>query len=56
VRERLGDTAPLVRAMAVWALARLAPADALAARAAALHNERDDLVRSEWDAIDRQDA
>ncbi|WP_062014864.1 tRNA epoxyqueuosine(34) reductase QueG [Aureimonas sp. AU4] len=56
VRERLGDEAPLVRAMAVWALARLAPAEALAGRPDALHNEADDLVRSEWDAIDRQDA
>ncbi|KQT42991.1 epoxyqueuosine reductase [Aureimonas sp. Leaf454] len=52
VRERLGDAAPLVRAMAVWALARLAPAEALAMRAAARHRDEDALVAAEWDALD----
>jgi epoxyqueuosine reductase len=48
--ERLADASPLVRAMAVWALARLAPHDlpALAARHAP--DEPDPDVRAEWDA------
>ncbi|WP_102959411.1 tRNA epoxyqueuosine(34) reductase QueG [Mangrovicella endophytica] len=52
VAERLGDPAPIVRAMAVWALARLSRGDALERRGAALHTETDETVRSEWDAID----
>jgi epoxyqueuosine reductase len=49
VRPRLDDKSPLVRAMAVWALARLAGADAVAAlRATHLPAERDDAVRQEW--------
>ncbi len=52
VRRRLGDAAPKVRAMAVWAAAALARDEALAMRPAALHNETDDDVRSEWHAID----
>jgi len=45
----LDDTAPLVRAMAVWALARLAPAeDFAAARARCLPQETDLAVREEW--------
>jgi epoxyqueuosine reductase len=45
----LDDPSPLVRAMAVWALARLAPPKALAALAARhAGHETDDAVRSEW--------
>ncbi len=46
--ERLGDRSPLVRAMAVWALAQLAPAAVagLAARHAA--HEQDAGVLAEW--------
>jgi epoxyqueuosine reductase len=47
VEARLGDGSPLVRAMAVWALARLAPQRFRALRAA--HgNDPDPAVRSEW--------
>ncbi|MCA1951608.1 MAG: tRNA epoxyqueuosine(34) reductase QueG [Hyphomicrobiales bacterium] len=49
--ERLDDAAPLVRAMAVWALARLLAAPdfaALARRQAAAETDPD--VRSEWEA------
>ena len=47
VEARLGDESPLVRAMAVWALARLAPRRFRALRAA--HgNDPDPAVRSEW--------
>jgi epoxyqueuosine reductase len=49
--ERLDDAAPLVRAMAVWALARLLAAPdfaALAGRRAAAETDPD--VRSEWEA------
>ncbi|GGD02310.1 epoxyqueuosine reductase [Aureimonas glaciei] len=56
VRTHLADAAPLVRAMAVWALGRLAPDEALARRPAALHSEEDERVRSEWHALDEQDA
>ncbi|MCC4296909.1 tRNA epoxyqueuosine(34) reductase QueG [Aurantimonas coralicida] len=51
VREHLADAAPLVRAMAVWALARLSPEDALQRRPAALDREEDPVVRSEWHAL-----
>jgi epoxyqueuosine reductase len=47
VEARLGDVSPLVRAMAVWALARLAPRRFQALRA--VHaNDPDPAVRSEW--------
>jgi epoxyqueuosine reductase len=47
VEARLDDPSPLVRAMAVWALARLAPQRFNALRAA--HgNDPDAAVRSEW--------
>ncbi|MEF2550296.1 tRNA epoxyqueuosine(34) reductase QueG [Aurantimonas sp. A2-1-M11] len=53
--ERLaGDPAPLVRAMAVWALARLSPDDALRRRPDALDREEDPLVRSEWHALGQE--
>jgi epoxyqueuosine reductase len=47
VEARLQDTSPLVRAMAVWALARLAPQRFNALRG--LHsNDPDPAVRNEW--------
>jgi epoxyqueuosine reductase len=47
--ERLGDASPLVRAMAVWALARLLPPDAFSAlRARHAAAERDPDVQAEW--------
>ncbi len=48
---RLGDDSPLVRAMAVWALARLLdPAAFAALRARHLPRETDSAVREEWEA------
>jgi epoxyqueuosine reductase len=50
VRPRLGDPSPLVRAMAAWALRRLAePTEREAARAACLLAETDPAVRAEWE-------
>ena len=49
VQRLLGDTSPLVRGMAVWALARLAP-DALRRQAHLADTEHDDHVRAEWRA------
>jgi epoxyqueuosine reductase len=47
--RHLADPSPLVRAMAVWALARLGGAEAFAAaRAERLPGEADDAVRAEW--------
>ena len=49
VENRLADASALVRAMAVWALSRLAPAaDFAAARARHLAAEDDPQVRREW--------
>ncbi|HET7211390.1 MAG TPA: tRNA epoxyqueuosine(34) reductase QueG [Methyloceanibacter sp.] len=48
VEARLGDDSPLVRAMAVWALARLAPRRFGALRHALSAAEPDPAVRSEW--------
>lgn len=48
VEARLSDDAPLVRAMAVWALSRLAPARHAALRAEFMTAETDPAVRSEW--------
>jgi len=49
VQARLDDTSPLVRAMAVWALARLAYAALFSElRATHLPAEADDAVQSEW--------
>ncbi|MGH7036263.1 MAG: tRNA epoxyqueuosine(34) reductase QueG [Stellaceae bacterium] len=46
---RLEDASPLVRAMAVWALARLGEAEALrCARERLLQSESDPAVRAEW--------
>ncbi|TFF25692.1 tRNA epoxyqueuosine(34) reductase QueG [Jiella endophytica] len=52
VVARLGDAAPLVRAMAVWALWRLDRGEALRLSSAALDNEKDETVRSEWHALE----
>jgi epoxyqueuosine reductase len=48
VEARLGDPSPLVRAMAVWALARLAPRRFHALRGSHCAGETDPAVRSEW--------
>ena len=48
VEARLGDGSPLVRAMAVWALARLAPRRFHALRGARYSAEPDQAVRNEW--------
>ena len=51
--RRLGDESPLLRAMAVWALARLAPASRFARlRAAHLASEGDADVCDEWRAFE----
>jgi len=50
-RARLDDASPLVRAMAVWALARLLPPEQFATlRAAGEEREEDEAVRGEWRA------
>ena len=55
--RRLDDTSPLVRAMAVWALGRLVPADRFdAMRTRHLPDEDDADVRSEWQNPDWKDA
>lgn len=49
VRRRLDDDSPLVRAMAIWALGRLAaPAEFARERAARLPGESDQEVAREW--------
>jgi len=48
VEGRLVDDSPLVRAMAVWALSRLAPGRFRALRAAHASDDPDPAVRSEW--------
>ena len=48
VEARLDDPSPLVRAMAVWALARLAPRRFNALRGSHCAGETDPVVRSEW--------
>ena len=54
---RLGDASPLVRAMAVWALARLAPPALFSKwRAARLPVETDAAVRTEWQAEIHREA
>ncbi len=47
----LGDASPLVRAMAVWALSRLAPGRAALLATARLAAEPDPAVRQEWLAL-----
>jgi epoxyqueuosine reductase len=51
VRPLLDDPSPLVRAMAVWALGRLAELDEIAARSRAHAGETDEAVRAEWQAL-----
>jgi epoxyqueuosine reductase len=48
IEARLEDHSPLVRAMAVWALARLAPQRFRALRSARFAAESDPAVQSEW--------
>ena len=48
VEALLGDGSPLVRAMAVWALSRLAPSRLQALRASFAPHEPDPDVRGEW--------
>jgi len=48
VEALLGDGSPLVRAMAVWALSRLAPSRLQALRASFAAHEPDPDVRGEW--------
>jgi len=48
-RRCLDDASPLVRAAAVWALTRLAPAQCAAERARRVPREEDPLVCAEWD-------
>jgi epoxyqueuosine reductase len=48
VEERLADPSPLVRAMAVWALRRLAGRDAIAAYERHRRAERDPAILAEW--------
>ena len=51
VEALLGDESPLVRAMAVWALLRLAPMRHAALRSAFAAAESDSAVREEWQAV-----
>jgi epoxyqueuosine reductase len=51
-RHCLDDTAPLVRASAVWALSRLAAGSAAAECRARLRDETEPLVREEWNRLD----
>ncbi|NDW06110.1 tRNA epoxyqueuosine(34) reductase QueG [Jiella pacifica] len=51
VAALLHDAAPLVRAMAVWALFQLDRREALRLRVVALDRETDETVRSEWHAL-----
>jgi epoxyqueuosine reductase len=53
VRPHLDDPSPLVRAMAVWAFARLADrAERAALRDDRFHRESDAAVRAEWDRME----
>jgi epoxyqueuosine reductase len=52
VEALLGDASPLVRAMAVWALQRLAEPEAWASARSRASLETDDAVRAEWDAAE----
>ena len=53
VRDLLADPAPVVRAMAVWALGELAPDDARAMAVAALAHEEDEAVKAEWQFVSK---
>jgi epoxyqueuosine reductase len=50
-REKISASEPVVRGAAVWALARLAPDEALARAVGALGREENEGVREEWAAI-----
>ncbi|MBV9685651.1 MAG: tRNA epoxyqueuosine(34) reductase QueG [Alphaproteobacteria bacterium] len=50
-RRCLDDASPLVRAAAVWAIMRLAPAQCAAERECRLPGEADPLVRAEWERV-----
>jgi epoxyqueuosine reductase len=50
VEQRLSDASPLVRAMAVWALSKLAPAHFRTLRLSHASADPDPAVRSEWQA------
>jgi epoxyqueuosine reductase len=52
VEGLLGDASPLVRAMAVWAMGRLAEPEALASARSRASQETDDAVRAEWAAAE----
>ncbi len=51
VETRLGDSSPLVRGAAIWALRRLDPERAEALRLDSLAQEGDSSVRAEWDGV-----
>ncbi len=51
VRPHLGDPDPVVRGAAVWALTRLDPAGAAAAKSAYWMQEADEDVRAEWELV-----
>ena len=51
VQQHLGDASPLVRAMAVWALSRLAPGRASSLRTSHARTEADPAVAGEWARI-----
>jgi epoxyqueuosine reductase len=55
-RHCLDDISPLVRAAAVWALMRLAPAQYAVERTNRLPAEENALVREEWERTPRSDA
>jgi epoxyqueuosine reductase len=55
-RARLDDTSPLVRASAVWAYRRLAPAQAEGERAIRYAAEAEPVVRQEWDEYPAADT
>ncbi len=52
VARLLDDASPLVRAMAIWALSRLAPNEARKMKQTRQERERDDAVIAEWTAVE----
>jgi epoxyqueuosine reductase len=53
VERLLSDASPLVRAAAIWALARLAPSRAKLLQARLRDHEPDPAVQAEWDLVQR---
>jgi epoxyqueuosine reductase len=53
IERLLRDPSPLVRAAAIWALARLAPSRARALEACFREGEPDPVVQAEWDMVQR---